>query len=183
MLEGGEPTIRNHRPLARRERAYTLIEVMCAAAMAAILFVALFSGISQGFNMVQMERENMRATQIAMNRVEGLRLESWSLGQLITNGAQSTTFVPATFTDTFYPVGLGGFNSNAVIYAGTVTITPGPFTNIPVPSYNNSMALVTVSLTWTDAVSNARNIIHTRTFKTYAAQYGMQNYVFSSTNN
>lgn len=161
-----------HRVVGRR--AYTLVEVLCSAAIAAILFVALFNGINMGYRIVQQERENLRATQVVLGRMEGLRLEAWGTNQLF-----NPVVVPTNFTDSFYPLGIGGSTgSTGVVYSGTMNITLGPYTN-NAPSYNSNMALVTVTVTWTDQVTDARTIIHTRKMRTYVAQYGMQNYVYS----
>lgn len=152
---------------------FTLVEVMCSAAIVAIIFLALFSGVSQGFNMIQTEREGLRATQIALSRMEGLRLEAWTTNQLF-----NPIYVPTTFSDSFYPPGFGGSSTTGVVYSGTMTITPGPFTGSPlVPSYNSNMALVTVTVSWKDHY-DGHTVTFTRTNYTYAAKYGIQNYVY-----
>lgn len=167
----GEPAGRRTRAA---ERGFTLVELLVSVIIAAILFAALFNGINMGYRIIQQERENLRATQIVVDRMEGLRLEAWGTNQLF-----NPSFVPTNFTDSFYPLGLqGNTSSTGVVYSGTMTITPSPYTNNP-PSYNSNLALVVVTLTWTDAVTDARTITHTRTMKTYVAQYGMQNYVFT----
>jgi prepilin-type N-terminal cleavage/methylation domain-containing protein len=157
------------------QRAYTLVEVLCSIAIAAILLAALFTGINMGYRIIQQERENLRATQVMLGRMEGLHLEAWGSGQLF-----NTNYVPTHFTDSFYPLGLNGsISSTGVVYSGTMTIATNPFTGLNPPSYNGNMALVTVTVTWTDAVTDARTIVHSRTMRTYVAQYGMQNYVYS----
>ena len=49
----------------------------------------------------------------------------------------------------------------------------------PAASYASNMALVTVTVTWTNGAYGVDNV-HTRSMSTYIAQYGLQNYVFSS---
>ncbi|HZT23351.1 MAG TPA: type II secretion system protein [Verrucomicrobiae bacterium] len=159
---------------AAGQRAYTLVEVVCSALIGAILFAALFSGINAGYRIVRQERENLRATQVILTRMEGLRLEAWGTNQLF-----NPALVPTNFTDSFYPLGLGGSTSSTgVVYSGTMQITPGPYTNNP-PAYNTNLALVTVTVTWTDQVPDGRNLVHTRTMRTYVAQYGVQNYIYN----
>jgi type II secretory pathway pseudopilin PulG len=152
------------------QRAFTLVEAMCAAAIAAIIVLALFSGLSSGFTLTQMERENLRATQIALARVEGLRLYAWSSNQLF-----SPQMLPNTFTDYYYPSGLGGFSSNNTMYTGSVTIAN--VTLNPSASYSTNMQEIIVKVGWKD-VFYGRTNTHVRTFNTYVARYGIQNYVY-----
>jgi len=81
--------------------AFSLVEVMVAASIMAIIFAALFAGISSTFSLMDVTRENLRATQIMVSRLEGLRLCAWSNNQLF-----NTSVVPTNFTDSFYPLGL-----------------------------------------------------------------------------
>src|SRR6185437_11663478 len=84
-----------------------------------IIFIALFSGMTQGFNVVQHQRDSLRATEIIANKIEGIRLCGWGNG-LTTNQLFNTTIVPAQFTDYFYPLGLGSFPASNVVYHGTI---------------------------------------------------------------
>ncbi|HEV2436301.1 MAG TPA: prepilin-type N-terminal cleavage/methylation domain-containing protein [Verrucomicrobiae bacterium] len=151
------------------QRAFTLVEAMCSAAIAAIVLLALFSGLNSGFTLTQMERENLRATQIALARMEGLRLYLWSSNQLF-----NPQMLPNTFTDYYYPSGIGGFSSNTV-YTGSVTIAN--VTLKPSASYSTNMQQVIVKVGWQDAFYGRTNY-HTRTFNTYVARWGIQNYIF-----
>ena len=144
---------------------------MCAAAIGAIIIGALFSGLASGFQLTQMERENLRATQIAMARMEGLRLYEWSSNQLF-----SPAMLPNIFTDYYYPVGLGGFSGSNTVYTGSVTIAN--VTLSPSSSYSTNMQQIIVQVGWKD-VFYGRTNTHLRTFKTYVAQYGIQNYVYA----
>jgi prepilin-type N-terminal cleavage/methylation domain-containing protein len=160
------PVVANH--------AFTLVEVLCSAAILGILCLALFYGLSQGFSMTQTEREALRATQIALTRMEGLRLEAWSSNQLF-----NPIFVPHSFTESFYPLGLNGSSSTGPVYSGTMTVKTCPFTGeSPVPSYNSNMALVTVVVNWQD-IEHGRTNTFTRTNYTFVAKYGIQNYVYA----
>src|SRR5690242_14103964 len=82
---------------------FSLIEVMVASLVGAVIFLALFVGMAQGFNLIQHERATMRATQILVGKIEGIRLCAWGP---VTNQLFNTTYVPTTFTDYFYPVGM-----------------------------------------------------------------------------
>lgn len=161
---------------SRTLAAFTIAEVVVAAFIAAIAFAAIFSAISNGTTLLQNTRENLRATQIIQSRIEGLRLIAWgnSTNQLFNN-----TYFPTNFTDTYYPLGLAGTTNSGAIYYGTITFeNPAPLNT----SYNSNMAYVTITLKWTNNASG--NVIpHSRTFSTYVARYGLQNYVYYATNN
>ena len=144
---------------------------MCAAAIAAIIIGALFSGLASGFQLTQMERENLRATQIAMARMEGLRLYAWNANQLF-----NPTMLPNSFTDYYYPFGLGGFSGSNTVYTGSVTIANVALS--PSASYSDSMRQIIVKVGWKDAFYGRTNA-HVRTFNTYVAQFGIQNYVYA----
>jgi len=172
--------------------AYTLVEVMMASMVAAILFAALFYGLTQGYNLVQKERESLRATQILVGKIEGIRLCAWDT--VTTNSTYqlfNPAIVPTNFTDSFYPVGLSGTTNDGVTYSGTITIITNNLTfngstlgtnGLPAagtpPSYSNQMAQAIVTVKWSD-VHNGHANTFTRSMKTYVAQYGVQNYIFT----
>jgi Tfp pilus assembly protein PilV len=154
-----------------KENAFSLLEVLIAVFVMAFIYMGLFSGISTTFSLLQVTRENVRATQIMVSRLERVRLCAWSTDQLF-----NTNIVPASFTDSFYPLGMNGTGNNGTVYTGTMTITPGPSMS-PAASYGTNMALVTVTVTWTNG-GNGRQNIHTRSMNTYISRYGMQNYIY-----
>jgi len=154
------------------ESGFTLAELLIGVGMAAIVYAAVFCGVSQVFRILNYSRENLRATQIMVSRLEGVRLEAWTSNQLF-----NTSFVPTNFTDYFYPAGLSSTTNEGTKYTGTLTITPNP-PMTSTPSYSNNIALVTVSVTWTNGVVGVTNV-HFRTMSTYVAQYGLQNYIWS----
>jgi prepilin-type N-terminal cleavage/methylation domain-containing protein len=151
--------------------AFSLLEVMIAAAVMAIIYASLFMGISTTFSLLQATRENLRATQIMISRLEGLRLCAWSSSQLF-----NTNVVPATFTDSFYPLGLNSTTNKCTTYSGTMTVTANP-TLQPAATYSSNLALVTVTVTWTNGGYGTPSV-HTRSMRTYAAKYGLQNYIY-----
>ena len=153
------------------EKAFSLLEALIAAMVIAIIYAALFSGINSTFGLLQSTRENLRATQIIVSRMEGLRLCAWSSAQLF-----NTNVVPATFTDTFYPLGLNTSSNKSTVYFGKMTVTPNPGLS-PAATYGSNMALVTVSVVWTNNGTGVPSK-HTRSMSTYVAKYGMQNYVY-----
>jgi hypothetical protein len=143
--------------------AFTLVETLFAMASMSMVFVSLYAGISWGFATVNLARENLRATQIAVEKMETMRMYSWE--QVLSN-----SFVPASFTAPFFPgVGAVGTNNSGVLYYGTTSIT-----NANVASaYTNDMRLVVVNVYWTN-----NKIRRSRTMETFISQYGMQRYIY-----
>src|SRR5882724_5486207 len=120
---------------------FSILELLISVTVMAIIFVAVFSGVSSTFNLMTTARENLRATQIMVSRLEGIRLCAWSSGQLF-----NTNVVPTTFTESFYPLGLNTTTNNGITYSGTLTITTNPIIS-PAASYGPNLAAVTVTVT------------------------------------
>jgi hypothetical protein len=139
----------------------TLVDVVMAVAVLGIMASGIFGSFRYGFFTLQLVRENQRATQILLEKVETLRLYSWDQ-VTSTNG-----FIPATFTDDYDPQAAIG--NRGATYDGTLRITPSSLSS----SYAANLRELTVTLAW-----NTRGIPHTRTFKTYIAKDGIQNYVY-----
>lgn len=153
-----------------RKLAYTLVEVVICIALMVICFVSLYGGMSTGFALTQTSRENLRATQIMLEYMEGVRLYNWD--QLTTSN-----WIPGTFIRYYYPLAnTNAGESQGLPYYGTVTITTNPTMN-PTAVYSANMASVTVGVNWTNS-----GVPHSRTMTTYVARNGMQNYVYSGTN-
>lgn len=162
-------------PAIRRNAAFTLVEALIAMGIVGVMFVSLYAGITAGFGVMSQTREQMRATQVMIDKMETLRLYSWS--QISTFGT-STSYIPSTFYEAFYPTttnlsdstvttnrsGLGlGF-----VYYGTVAITNAGFTE----NYSNSVKRVTITLNWTNGTPRSQSL------STYVSQYGIQNYIY-----
>src|SRR5262245_41064820 len=82
----------------RQTGAYTITEVIVAAFILGIMSASLFAGLASGFDVVRLGRENLRATQIMVQRMEDLRLYTWAQ---ITNPA----YLKPTFVDWYNPLG------------------------------------------------------------------------------
>ncbi len=148
----------------RPEAAFTLVEVVVSVFVLATIAVAFYGGLSSGFAMTQASREDVRATQILMQKVEGIRLCTW------------TELSNYTFRETYDP--LSSTNSKGVQYTGVVTVSPA--SSIPQGiSYRGNVRLVTVDLYWTNY--NGRiPLVHKREMQTQVARYGLQNYVWGA---
>jgi type II secretory pathway pseudopilin PulG len=154
-------------------RAFTIIEALVSACVVGVLFISLYSGITAGFGALNSARENLRATQVMIDKMETLRLYSWS--QVSTFGS-STSYIPTTFTESFFPATTNysrslvstGSAGAGFVYYGTVEITNSGFSQ----NYSNSVKVVTVTLRWTNGVARSQ------TMSTYTSQYGIQNYIY-----
>jgi type II secretory pathway pseudopilin PulG len=153
-------------PRARGTGAFTLPEVMVSAAITLLVLLGLFGGISYGFSVTQISRENLRATQIILERMEGIRLYTYD--QLISSNMFSTNF-----TASYYPFVATTNESKGLTYYGTMTFSdPGTGTY-----YNPNLRTVTVTVNWTNAYGNSL-IPRSRSMKTLVGRWGIQNYTY-----
>lgn len=149
----------------RSRSAFTLAEVMIAVAVIAVMFVSLYAGISFGFSVTDFERQNLRATQIMLQRLEGIRLLNW-------NQLTDTSLNPTTFYERYYPA--SGTNiANGITYTGAVQVVDA--TLDPLPSYSAQMKKITVQVTW-----QSGSVLRKRTVSTYSSRYGLQNYIYAN---
>jgi Tfp pilus assembly protein PilV len=153
--------IQSHKSNAIGNRAFTLAEILVSMVTISIGAAGLMACFGYGFFTIELIRDNQRATQIMLEKVETLRLYSWD--QVNSNG-----FIPATFTATYDgTTNLNG--SSGTIYTGALAITTFPYNT----SYSNKMRQLTITLNW-----NTKNVARTRTLTTYLAKDGIQNYVY-----
>jgi uncharacterized protein (TIGR02598 family) len=147
----------------RQSSGFTLIETVISLPIAAIVLIALYACFTQGFNMVQQSRENLRATQIMIKQLERIRVCSFSQ---LTN----TVYNPQSLTDYFDPADqpTGGGGSTY-----TVTFTPSvPASGMVPDSYRTNMLLITVGISWT-----SKKLQHTNFMQTLVAKNGIESYV------
>jgi prepilin-type N-terminal cleavage/methylation domain-containing protein len=145
-------------------RGMTLIEVVMATGIIAITGAGVISSIDYGLCIMRMARENQRATQVLLEKLEAIRLYNWS--QVTNNG-----FVPGSFTAPYDPT--AAVAAQGTTYYGTMSVTLPAF-NGTTPNYSGSIRQFNVSVTWT----NNGGLSHTRSLSTYVAQNGVQNYVY-----
>jgi prepilin-type N-terminal cleavage/methylation domain-containing protein len=156
------------KPQLRPRQAFTLVEVMVAVAVIGVLFGSLYVSFSSGFTYIRLAREDLRATQIMVQRMDTLRLYTWTQ-------FQDPTYLKSPFVDYFTP-------SDAAVgttYYGTIAITQP--TNMGAQAYLNDIKTVTISLQWTNGVRNP--VPHQRSMQTQVARFGVQNYIYGYRNN
>jgi prepilin-type N-terminal cleavage/methylation domain-containing protein len=139
---------------------FTLVEVMIAIGVIGITFIALYAAIASGFTVIQLARENLRATQILAEKMETVRLYNWD--QVTSNGFIATNFTAPYFATNEY-------GSSGLTYTGTVSVLPAGFTE----TYNDDLRRVNVTLQWSSAT-----VLRQRTMSTLVSRYGLQNYIY-----
>ena len=80
--------------LSKRYAAFSLVEVMIATAVVGIFFVGLYTGIGQCFSILANAREDLRANQILLDKMEEMRLYNWDQ---INSYGTADSFIPSTF--------------------------------------------------------------------------------------
>lgn len=159
---------RKHRSLPpRAEHAFTLVEVVVAAMILGTATLSLFACFTTGFSIVQASRENLRATQIMLQRVEAIRLFNWN--QVL----DTTNYLKPTFTEYYDPRGATN-STGGTLFQGFVTSNIP--TDLPV-AYRTNMRTITVTLYWTNYMGQQTSV-HSRQMQTRVARYGMENYIF-----
>lgn len=143
----------------RHSKAFTLVEMLVAVSLTTVVFLALYLGFTQGFAVIQLARENLRATQILQEKTEIIRLYTW---EQITNG----TFIPKTFTAPFYATGT---NQTGLIYDGRLTITNAPLSE----GYASDLKLVIAEVQWISG-----SVSRHRSMNTLVSRYGLHDYIY-----
>ena len=155
----------------RRAGGFTIPEGLFGMAIMGVIFITLYTGMTTGFDSIRRSRENLRATQILMERFETIRLYTWE--QINTPG-----YIPTNFVAHFEPAYTRSSSTNAstnavaasgIQYAGTVTVASSGISE----PYSNDLRKITVELAWS---SNGRPC--RRSYSSFIARYGLQNYVY-----
>jgi prepilin-type N-terminal cleavage/methylation domain-containing protein len=147
-------------PRPAATRAFTLVEVLIGLVLLSGMAATLYLGMGQGFAVIQLARENLRAIQVLQEKTEAIRLVNWT--QINTPG-----FVPATFEAPFYAT--GDQTDSGLTYSGQVTISNFPFT----AGYSDDLLQVEVTVRWLSG-----NVMRVRQMRTLVSNYGLQNYIY-----
>src|SRR5436190_19057105 len=124
---------RNREPLY----AFTIIEGLFAAVLVGVIFLALYGAITWGFLSLRSAREDLKATQIMVEKMEVVRLCSWD--QIRSNMLPTEFSVP-------YSGSLAEKTAGAPIYSGKIHMrNPGLGVN-----YESRMRMITISVNWTN---------------------------------
>ena len=155
----------------RCERGYTFAEVLFATGILGFVAISLCVGFNAGFFTIQSTRENLRATQIMLQKLEAIRLFTWS------QVGDTNNYLKSTFTEVYDPLGATN-NCGGPKYTGTVTASLPAAGEVP-EAYRTNMRTLTVSVAWT-TYNGAKAIKHQREMQTRVARNGMQNYIWGA---
>jgi len=125
---------------------------MVATLLLTSALVALYTAFSFGFGTIKLSRENLRASQILVQKLETLRVYDWSK---ITSG-----YIPTDLTALFSTNG-------GVTYDVAIEVTPAPV----IESYRDTLRQVTVSLSW-----ESGGVLRNRSMTTFVSKDGLQTY-------
>lgn len=138
---------------------------MVAVGVLGVSFVALYAGLAHGFAVTRTSREDLRATQVMLEVVEGIRLYNWEQ-------ATATSMIPTNFVREYQPP-IGDREGGGVIYRGTIHVAQVNI--IPTPAYASNLRQVNVEVRW-----ESGNIERVRRMSTLISMNGLQNYVFAN---
>jgi len=144
---------------------------MVAGAILGFVATTLYGAFSAGFCVIQSTRENLRATQILVQKMEAVRLFTWS------QVADTNNYLKSTFTEPYDPLGVTN-NTGGAQYKGYVTATVPATGELP-EAYRTNMRTITVSLYWTNYIGT-KPIVHQREMQTRVTRNGMQNYIWGA---
>ncbi|MDB6067297.1 MAG: hypothetical protein JWR26_3505 [Pedosphaera sp.] len=137
----------------------TLLELMMGALVVGVVFFTVYGCFTYGFLVTELNRENLRATQILEEKMEMARLYNWDQ---VTNN-----WIPQSFTEYFVPS--GGATNGGLTFTGHVTVANAPITE----TYSSDLRMITVQVTWTSG-----NVARERDMTTFISHYGLQNYIY-----
>jgi prepilin-type N-terminal cleavage/methylation domain-containing protein len=162
----GEP----RRRAARGQAGYTLVEVIVGILLLGIMTLSLAAAFSTSFGLVQSAREELRATQILVQKMESIRLYNW------TQVNNSTNYLRPSFSDWFDSTATNA-NARGTFYVGTMTSAPA--SGLPA-TYQDAVRAITVTVSWTNypVWPQRTRVAHSRQMQTYVARNGMQNYIY-----
>lgn len=142
----------------RQADAFTLASTLIAMALLTIMSGAVLTTFSHALFNVRMAQENDRATQILIEKTEGIRLYNWD--QVSSNG-----FIPQEFSIAFDPES----TNQGITYSGRMEISPAAVSS----SYSNDLLAVTVRLSW-----QTGGLQRQRELTTFVSRYGLEDYIY-----
>jgi prepilin-type N-terminal cleavage/methylation domain-containing protein len=146
----------------RFRRAFTLVEVVIGMFILGFVVLALYAALGSAFNVAQMSRENLRVTQVLIEKMEIMRLYSWD--QITDPG-----FWPKLFTEHLDPAGVTNGAGGGIEFQGKMWVRPGPND----VEYRDDIKTVTIEVKW-----QSGGLQRSRQFETYLTKNGLQSYYF-----
>ena len=125
-----------------------------SAMVVSITAVSLYASFFSGYALTRLSRDDIRATQIMIEKIEALRLADWN----------ALSNCPIHFRDTLESGGQG------TIFTGVVSTRPVPGI-ADSASYKNDLRLLSVKVFWTNQAQRLP-LVRQREMETTMARYG-----------
>jgi hypothetical protein len=116
-------------------------------------------------------RENLRATQVMMQKMEAIRLFKWSQINDTNN------YLKPMFVERYDPQDPSKNNRGASYTGYMQARVPNP--GVLPEAYRTNMRTITVTVYWTN-YNGSKPIVHKREMETRVARNGMQNYIWGA---
>ena len=156
---------------SKGKAAYTFVEALAATVILGVVGASIYWGLAAGNNLILSTRENLRATQILTQKMEAIRLFTWSQ---INN---PTNYLTSNFVETYDPLGATN-NSVGTKYQCLISATVPAVGEVP-EAYRTNMRTVTVTLFWTN-YNGGTPLVKKHEMQTRVARNGMQNYIWGA---
>lgn len=145
----------------RRYGAFTIVEVMLAAAVMALAIGTSIPVLQRGFLMIDTARNLVIAGQILQSEIEKMRVSPWGSTATVTGIADYTNSSPVITIDTVFTS--NSFISNRFTLTRTMA-DPKP-----------DLRQITLTVTWTNYDGRPLS----RSYTTYYARYGLYDFFAS----
>ena len=142
---------------------FTLAETLVAVFVSSFMLTALYACFAAGFSIVKVTREDLRATQIVLQRMEAMRVSDYTQ---LTNSVKYPTNTIVYFDEANAGSGKGGTPFTVTFNARKL---PSPK---PQSQFYTNMLEVTVEASWMSG-----KVQRKRSMQTYVARQGIQQYV------
>ena len=102
----------------RFETAFTFVEVMAATAILGFVGASIYWGLAGGNVLIQSTREDLRATQIMLQKLEAIRLFTWS------QVGDTNNYLTSNFIEYYDPSGVTNSSSGVKYRCYVSAATP-----------------------------------------------------------
>jgi prepilin-type N-terminal cleavage/methylation domain-containing protein len=144
-------------------RGFTLVETLVAVSVSGFMLTALYACFASGFSIMKVTREDLRATQILLQRMETIRVADYTK---LTNSVNFPTNTTVYFDEENAASGNGGTPYTVTFSAKKL---PSPK---PQSQFYTNMLEVTVGASW-----KSGKVQRSRSMQTYVSRQGLQQYV------
>ena len=149
----------------RAKAGTSFLDTLMGTAIFGTMFVSVCTGVGAGLKSTEVSRQNARAAQILIGKLECLRVLNWP--DLSAPGALATTFTAPYEMDgaTAKTLGMNVSSTNA-FFQGKLSLKPSTTGE----SYSTNVLQVTAEVTWSFASRN-----FSRSVETLISAHGIQN--------